>query len=315
MTIRLLDFLANRSRVARGLVVWLVLAGSVEGLRAERPVDMHSYRLVWADEFERDGPPDPANWTYEHGYVRNHEAQYYRPENAWVRDGMLVIEARRESVANSAYSPGASDWRAREPFSTYTSACLHTRGLQTWTYGRFELRARIPTGPGLWPAWWTLGVEREWPHNGEIDIMEYYRGRLLANVAWGTQRRWRAAWDSVSTPLDALGGAEWSRDFHVWRMDWTDKYIRLYVDDRLLNETRLNEALNPDGFSPFRQPHYMLLNVALGGDNGGPLEDTALPARMEVDWVRVYQATPEPAAHEAGSALGALSGRRWPVRP
>lgn len=277
------------------------------------------YRLVWADEFDVDGRPDPANWTYERGFVRNHEQQYYQPENAWVRDGRLVIEARREQVANADHRPGSRDWRSRPEQSTYTSACLHTRGLQAWVYGRFEMRARIPTGPGMWPAWWTLGMEREWPSNGEIDIMEYYRGRLLANVAWGTQRRWRAAWDTVSVPLAEIGGPDWANEFHVWRMEWCTDFIRLYVDDRLLNETAVDHALNPDGFSPFRQPHYMLLNVALGGDNGGPIDEGRLPARMEVDWVRVYQRVGSgetPSTVEAAVEAGppGKTQRRWPVR-
>lgn len=307
----------------------LLSAGTLAAASSPEEVSATTeYRLVWADEFDQDGAPDPTNWTYEHGFVRNHEAQFYRPENAWVADGQLVIETRREAVPNPRHRPGARDWRARDAYSTYTSACLHTRGLRDWTYGRFELRARIPTGSGLWPAWWTLGLDREWPHNGEIDIMEYYRGLLLANVAWGTPRRWQAAWDSVRTPLADLGGAAWAREFHVWRMDWTEDHIRLYVDDRLLNETRVQRARNPDGFLPFRQPHYMLLNVALGGDNGGPVDDDALPARMEVDWVRVYQAVePDaptsnvvpvtqapPTTQVRGESDTSRPGRRWPLK-
>jgi len=247
------------------------------------------YELAWADEFNVDGPPDPKNWTFEHGFVRNHELQFYQSDNAWVKDGVLVIEARSEAVPNPRHEPGSNDWKKKPEKSTFTSASILTRGLRQWTYGRFEMRGRIDVRSGLWPAWWTLGVDREWPHNGEIDIMEYYRGKLLANFAVGTQTRWAAKWDQVAIPLGKFGGEKWAKEFHVWRMDWTRDTIRIYVDDRLLNEIKVAEAQNPDGFLPFRQPHYMILNLAIGGDNGGPLGDTKLPARFEVDWVRVYQ--------------------------
>lgn len=247
------------------------------------------YALVWADEFDVDGPPDPKNWTFEHGFVRNHEVQFYQPDNAVVRDGLLVIEARRESVPNPKHRAGSDNWKEKAERSTCTSSSLLTRGLREWKYGRFELRARIPTGPGLWPAWWTLGVDGEWPSNGEIDIMEYYRGKVLANVASGTPQRWKAKWDSRTVPLAELGGEAWAGEFHVWRMDWTRDNIRLYLDDRLLNETKVADTKNPDGSHPFRQPHYMILNLALGGDNGGELAESSLPAKFEIDWVRVYQ--------------------------
>jgi beta-glucanase (GH16 family) len=248
------------------------------------------YALVWHDEFERDGAPDPANWRYERGFVRNEELQWYRPENARVEGGMLVIEARRERVPNPAYDSTATDWRRRRPFAGYTSASLNTRGLHDWKYGRFEMRARIPVSPGMWPAFWTLGTSGRWPAGGEIDVMEYYRGMLLANVAWlGADRR--AKWDDTRTPLAALGDSTWADRFHVWRMDWDEDEIRLYVDDRLLNTTDLRETVNADaeGANPMRQPHYLLLNLAIGGTNGGDPSESAFPARYEVDWVRVYQ--------------------------
>ena len=254
-----------------------------------QPAPPPGHKLVWADEFNVDGAPDPKNWTFEHGFVRNHELQFYQPQNAVVKGGILVIEARREAVPNPRHEAGSDDWKKKDAVSTFTSASILTRGLHQWTYGRFELRARIDTRSGLWPAWWTLGIDREWPHNGEIDIMEYYKGDVLANFAWGTEQRWKAKWDAVKTPVSELGGADWSKEFHVWRMDWTRDNVRLYVDDRLLNEIKVRDARNPDGFLPFRQPHYMILNLALGGDNGGPLGDTEMPAKFEIDWVRVYQ--------------------------
>src|SRR5207302_3980427 len=160
---------------------------------SERPVALppapetaapRQFELVWADEFDRDGRPDSNKWTYERGFVRNEELQWYRPENARVEHGHLIIEARRERIRNPAFDSTIDDWRARRRYAAYTSASLTTRGLASWQYGRFEMRARIDVRPGMWPAFWTLGEQGFWPASGEIDVMEYYRGLLLANVAW-----------------------------------------------------------------------------------------------------------------------------------
>jgi len=110
------------------------------------------YELVWADEFDKTGRPDPNNWTYEQGFVRNRELQWYQPENARCKDGLLIIEARRERKPNPHYDPAADSWRRSRRHAEYTSACLITRGLHSWTYGRFEMRARIDTRAGMWPA-------------------------------------------------------------------------------------------------------------------------------------------------------------------
>ena len=141
------------------------------------------YKLVWADEFNVEGPPDPNVWSFEHGFKRNDELQWYQEDNATCRDGMLVIEARRERVRNTNYQEGHKDWRRNRPFAYYTSSCIHTRGKRSWKYGRFVMRAKIDVRPGLWPAFWTLGTARPWPGCGEIDVMEYYDGKLLANAS------------------------------------------------------------------------------------------------------------------------------------
>lgn len=249
------------------------------------------WKLVWADEFDKDGRPDSRNWNYEDGFVRNRELQWYQPDNAWCEKGLLIIESRRERKQNPSYKPNSLDWKTSREYADYTSASLITRRLHQWQYGRFEMRGRIDTRPGLWPAFWTLGVEGEWPSNGEIDIMEYYRGLLLANVAWGTEKRWVAAWDSVKKPITEFNDPDWSRKFHIWRMDWDDKAIKLYIDDILLNTTDLKDTFNrnTEGKNPFHQPHYIILNLAIGGTNGGDPSKTDFPARFEVDYVRVYQ--------------------------
>jgi beta-glucanase (GH16 family) len=153
------------------------------------------------------------------------------------------------------------------------------------------MRARIDTRPGMWPAFWTLGTEGEWPACGEIDIMEYYRGDLLANAAWGTQKQHEPKWSTTKKPVTSFKDPQWSRKFHVWRMDWDRQFIKLYVDDLLLNTVALDTTVNGDGSrkNPFRQPHYLLVNLAIGGTNGGDPEQTTFPARFEVDYIRVYQ--------------------------
>ncbi|HVS98166.1 MAG TPA: DUF2264 domain-containing protein [Puia sp.] len=258
---------------------------------AEMQTAPYGYKLVWADEFNEDGRPDPKNWDFERGFVRNHEAQWYQPDNAWCSGGHLIIEARKEQKPNPLYEAGSKDWRRRSPTIEYTSASLRTRGLHSWRYGRFEMRARIDVDPGLWPAFWTLGDKGEWPSNGEIDVMEYYRRTLLANIATGTAKRSSPLWFSRKAPLDSLGGADWAREFHVWRMDWDEKEIRLSVDDKTMLVEAVDSLENRDGsgINPFRQPEYLLVNLAVGGDAGGDPSGTEFPKRYEIDYIRVYQ--------------------------
>jgi beta-glucanase (GH16 family) len=121
--------------------------------------------------------------------------------------------------------------------------------------------------------------------------MEYYRGKLLANIACGTDTAHKAEWYSNTFLVDSLGGAAWAAAFHTWRMDWDTAAIALYMDDVLLNKVALSKVVNKDGtgINPFHQPHYMLLNLAIGGTNGGDPSNTTFPNRFEVDYVRVYQ--------------------------
>jgi len=158
-------------------------------------------------------------------------------------------------------------------------------------YGRFEMRARIDTRAGLWPAFWTLGTKGLWPGCGEIDIMEYYRGMLLANAAWASEQPWTPQWDDIRKPITEFNDLQWSGKFHVWRMDWDAESIKLYVDDYLMNSVALTETFNKDkeGKNPFRQPHYIILNLAIGGTAGGDPSGTEFPARYEIDYVRVYE--------------------------
>ena len=245
-----------------------------------------AYKLVWSDEFNKDGIPDPSKWDYEKGFVRNEELQWYQPENAYCKNGLLIIEGRKEQKPNPNYDSLSNNWRKNRKTIQYTAACLITRDKQVWQYGKFEMKAKIDVSSGMWPAWWMLGVNKPWPANGEIDIMEYYRDKLLANIACMGNNH-SAKWYSNTKPVDAI----WSSRFHIWRMDWDEKGIALYVDDSLMNKTPLDSLVNRDGsgFNPFKQPAYMLLNLAIGGQNGGDPRQTSFPRQFEIDYIRVYQ--------------------------
>jgi beta-glucanase (GH16 family) len=249
------------------------------------------YELVWSDEFDVDGPPSAANWEFEHGFKRNNEAQWYQPQNAFCEDGLLVVEARREHVVVSEQPERAASarWAATRMHAEYTSASLHTRRLHDWLYGRFVMRARVPMVHGAWPAFWTLG-HGSWPACGEIDVMECYRESVLANFVW-LGRGLKPKWDATKTPVMELGDAAWSEAFHEWRMDWDKDSIELHLDDRLMNSADLSKTVNanPAGDNPFRKPQYLLVNLAIGGDNGGDPSRTEFPVRLVVDYVRVYQ--------------------------
>lgn len=260
------------------------------------------YRLVWSDEFETDGRPS-KDWTFERGFKRNQELQWYQSQNAWVKDGCLVIEGRKEHRKNPLYEAGSSDWRRNREFIEYTSSSLTTRLGFQFLYGRVEVRAKIPVTSGSWPAIWLLGNKWEWPQNGEIDMMEYYIKdgvpSILANACWGSTERWKAVWDSVVMPFTHFTemDPDWADKFHIWRMDWDKDFIRLYLDEELLNEIDLSKTVN-GGYggnheNPFSNTipgfkHYILLNLALGS-NGGEPDSSQFPLRYLIDYVRVYQ--------------------------
>lgn len=257
-----------------------------------------NYKLVWSDEFNRDGLLDSTVWNYENGFARNEELQWYQPDNAHCKGGCLIIEARKEKRLNPIYQEGSKDWRTSREFIECTSSSVTTAGKKEFLYGRFEIRARIPVGKGAWPAIWLLGNSMEWPSCGEIDIMEFYRKQgiphILANAAWGTDQRWVAKWNSKAIPFSHFlaKNPDWASEFHVWRMDWNKKAVRLYLDDELLNEILLNDTYNGvigEKLNPFMQPQYLLLNLAVGGINGGEVSEEAFPMRYEIDYVRVYQ--------------------------
>lgn len=268
------------------------------------PTSYDDYKLVWSDEFNIDGKPSD-NWVPEKGFQRNQELQWYQSDNATVSDGCMIIEGRLERVKNPNYVEGSSNWKTNREYAEYTSSCMTTQNGYTFKYGRLEVRAKIPTATGSWPAIWTLGNQWEWPMNGEIDLMEYYikngTPSILANACWSSTRQWTAVWDESATPFTHFTSkdSQWAEKFHLWRMDWDSSYIRLYLDGELLNEIDLSKTQN-QGYqgntnNPFSNDienngQYILLNLAIGS-NGGIPDKSKFPLRYYVDYVRVYQKT------------------------
>ncbi|MBI5831761.1 MAG: glycoside hydrolase family 16 protein [Armatimonadetes bacterium] len=266
---------------------------------------MPGYRLVWNDEFDRNGPPDAAKWNFEKGFCRNNEAQWYQADNAVCRDGLLVIEGRRERVPNPNYDPKSNDWKRSRQFAEYTSSSLNTWGKFDWQLSTsiITVRARLTPQPGYFPAIWTTGPGI-WPHGGEVDLMECYGGRVLANFAWGTTQRWGAHWHSYDSPnqpdknkpkISYFVGKDpdWLAKFHVWKLVGSAERTQIFCDYELLNEVTHEVATNPrvdfaTVVHPFTEKHALILNLALGGPGGDPSPAKA-PFVYEVDYARVYQ--------------------------
>jgi beta-glucanase (GH16 family) len=239
------------------------------------------YRLVWADEFNTDGLPDATRWAYDTGRNKegwhNNERQYYaaaRAENAAVKGGRLHITARREALRSAA------DWGGQ----AYTSARLVTAGKADWTYGYFEIRARLPCGQGTWPAIWMLGRSGGWPAGGELDIMEHVGERptrvfSTVHTAAGSGGNGRGADTELADACSA---------FHTYQMHWTPDAVRFGIDGRT-HFTYVNPKTGTAAW-PFDAPQFLILNIAIGGDLGGKVDDAIFPVTMEVDFVRVYQA-------------------------
>lgn len=241
------------------------------------------YRLVWADEFDTAGLPDATRWAYDTERNRlgwfNNERQYYgaaRPQNTQVGGGRLRITARLEELRS------ASDWGGQR----YTSARLITRGQAAWTYGFFEIRAKLPCGRGTWPAIWMLGTGGVWPDDGEIDIME--------QVGSNPSRVFGTVHTRAGSGGASIGAATQVNDactsFHDYQLHWTAGEIAIGIDG-VVHFRYANPGTGRDRW-PFNAPQYLLLNIAIGGDLGGAIDDAIFPVTMEVEHVRVWQAPP-----------------------
>lgn len=292
-------------------------------------VDNSEWTLVWSDEFDYMGAPDPTKWVPEEGFVRNKELQYYTSENAYVNGECLVITGKKERKLNPKYNPNATgndSWKYKRQYAEYTSSSLCTFGAATgwssWLYGRFEIRAKLPKAvktstaakdqfpQGPFPAIWTVGQEG-WPKSGEIDLLEYaFRPEapkdgpcIHTNMVYLDSSKGGDEWKSKSrrityfrdgtqgqTPNDKWPApdSEWMNKFHIWRLDWTYDYIKVYIDDILFFECDLNE-MSADEVGAFRKyRHALLLNLAIGNKGGEPV-NVKFPLEYYIDYVRIYK--------------------------
>lgn len=248
------------------------------GKTEESSAQKVKWKLVWEDNFDKDGFPDDKIWGYEEGYVRNNEAQYYtkqRLENARVENGYLIIEAREDNRDGHKI----------------TSASLHTYGKKEMLYGRIEVRAKLPTGVGTWPAIWMLGTNIKsgvrWPGCGEIDIMEnvgFDPDIIHANIhtkdynhVKGTNKGDKI---TIKKPYD---------DFHVYAVEWFEDRMDFFVDDTCYF-TFKNEGTGYETW-PYDKPEYLIINLAIGGGWGGQkgIDDNIFPQKYYIDYVRVYK--------------------------
>ena len=268
------------------------------GIKAQSttPNSKAKYHLVWQDEFDQDGTLNPTDRSYELGYVRNHEPQWYQPQNATCENGNLVITARKETVPNPYCNLSSKDWHYNRVAAPYTSASVTTKGKHELKYGRVEVRAKIPVSDGAWPAIWCLGRKHttgEWPACGEVDILEFYSHKIWANTAWYATNG-GSAWNSSPTPFTHFthNDKDWTERYHVWRMDWDSLSIRIYLDNEKLNETDLTKTHQPiDEFchveNPFHQPLYLILNLALRTTDH--IDESKFPLKYYIDYVRFYE--------------------------
>lgn len=236
------------------------------------------WSLIWSDEFDLDGTPATSKWNYDIGTGSggwgNNELQYYtnRSDNVVQQNGNLIITAKKETY-------GSSD---------YTSARLKTQGKFSFTYGKVEVRAKLPSGTGVWPAIWMLGDDITsigWPACGEIDIMEYVG--YQPNVVHSAIHTTSSSGNTVNHHSMDLSSAE--EEFHVYSIQWTSTQIRFYVDETL------HYTYQPSGYNdatwPFTKNQFLILNLAVGGNWGGSqgVDDSIFPQQFLIDYVRVYQ--------------------------
>lgn len=240
--------------------------------------DTSGWTLTWSDEF--DGPDgsaaDPTKWANDVGGSGegNMELEYYTPgaQNAVVEGGNLVITATTDGASKQ------SCWYGQ---CQYTSGRLTTRGKFSQKYGRFEARILSPSGQGMWPAFWTLGVSGGWPACGEMDIMESID---LVTANHGSLHAPNYNPTATYNPTPGLAEA-----FHTYAVEWDESSISFLVDDHVYETRTPTDAAQSGGTWAFTQPNYIIVNLAVGGNwPGNPNGSTTFPQKMLIDWVRVY---------------------------
>ncbi len=250
--------------------------GSIQSFEGyESPLEYNGYNMVWQDEFEADQLSD--NYIFEIGTGSNgwgnNESQYYRKENTRLEDGYLVIQAKKEN------------FQGRE----YTSSRIITEGKKEFKYGRFDIRARMPYGQGIWPAIWMLGSNFNqvgWPQCGEIDIMEMIGGQGRERIVHGTVH-----WQSNNGYANYghsknLSEASLADKFHVFSIIWDENSIEWLID----NQSYGSIDTSPTHLDEFREQFFFIFNVAVGGNwPGYPDESTEFPQEMWIDYIRVFQ--------------------------
>ena len=250
------------------------------------------WSLIWKEEFNYEGLPDASKWNYEVGHIRNNEQQYYteaRRENIWVSKGVLTITGRKENYVNKNYKPGSNSWQQKDSLANYTSASINTLGKVSWKYGKIEVSAKLPRGAGIWPAIWMMGTNTRqvgWPFGGEIDVMEFvgnHPNEIHGTIHFiDTIKRKHASSASIMTP------APTDEKFHVYAIEWNEEKIDILYDGRKYHSFA-NDLAGKGDSSAFRKPFYLLINLAMGAEWPGPIDESVLPQQFQIDYVRVYK--------------------------
>lgn len=249
-------------------------------------------KLVWQEEFNYKGLPDTTKWGYEVGHIRNNEQQYYthaRKENVWVKNGVLTITGSKENYPNEFYKKENKDWRFKDSTAQYTSASINTLGKAGWQYGRIEVRAKLPKGGGIWPAIWMMGTNRTelgWPKCGEIDIMEFIGNH--PEEIYGTIHYPDPASKENKSKGNKIIEKKLDHVFHVYAIEWNEQTIDVYFDKKKYHSFPIDTA-GLGSENPFRKPFYLLMNLAMGANWPGPIDESVLPQQFVIDYVRVYQ--------------------------
>ena len=270
------------------LLFVLLLLGTVSSNAQKK----ERWKLVWKEEFNYTGLPNPKKWNYEVGHIRNNEKQYYtnaRKENAWVSNGVLAITGRKENFPNEFYSKENKTWKTKDSTAQYTSASINTLGKVGWKYGRIEVKAKLPHGGGIWPAIWMMGTNRSevgWPKCGEIDIMEFVGNQ--PKEIYGTMHFPDPNANGNKSNGSKITSENLKNDFHLYAIEWNEKTIDLYFDDNKYHSFSIDSAGLGEN-NPFRKPFYLLLNLAMGANWPGPIDESVLPQQFLVDYVRVYE--------------------------